>query len=332
MIAHKMLLCKVGGSRSATPATCLTRQRKDGILGQRRSAGPKRDPYRIVFVSGVRGGDPMTMPNFFIVGAQKAGTTSLYYYLKQHPQVYMSPRKEPHFFEGMHWDFYRPGRTTLPVSIPEARLIAVLRNPADRAYSNFLHCVRTGRESIVDFAEALRAEEGRIQDNWGPLWHYKRKGFYYAQVKRYLDTFGGDQFRVWLYEDLRAEPLDVLRDVLGFLEVDDTFVPDMSIEHNTSGLPRNKTLYRAAKKLAARNPALKLAILERYLPARPRRYVKRRIFAQPPPFPAEIREQLLESYREDILRLQDLIGGDLSPWLDGAGGKRQRRALGSGPR
>jgi Sulfotransferase family len=299
----------------------------------------------------------MTMPNFFIIGAQKAGTTSLYYYLKQHPQIYMSPRKEPHFFEGMHSDFYRPARATLPVtdladyqalfegvtgekaigeasssylyspkapalikrSIPDARLIAVLRNPADRAYSNFLHCVRTGRESIVDFAEALRAEEGRIQDNWGPLWHYKRKGFYYAQVKRYLDTFGRDQFRVWLYEDLRAEPLDALRDVLGFLEVDDTFVPDMSIEHNTSGLPRNKTLYRAAKKLAARNPTLKLATLERCLPAGPRRYIKRRIFAQPPPFPAEIREQLLESYREDILRLQDLIGRDLSPWLDGAG-------------
>ena len=162
-------------------------------------------------------------------------------------------------------------------------------------------------------------EEGRIQDNWGPLWHYKRKGFYYAQVKRYLDTFGRDQFRVWLYEDLRAEPLDVLREVLEFLEVDDTFVPDMSIEHNTSGLPRNKALYRAAKKLTARNPVLKLAILERCLPAGPRRYVKRRIFVQPPPFPAEIREQLLDSYREDILRLQDLIGRDLSPWLEGAG-------------
>ena len=172
----------------------------------------------------------MTMPNFFIVGAQKAGTTSLYYYLKQHPQIYMSPRKEPHFFEGMHWDFYRPGRMALPVtdladyqalfegvtdekaigeasasylyspkaptlikrSIPYARLIAILRNPADRAYSNFLHCVRAGRESIVDFAEALRVEEGRIKGNWGPLWHYKQKGFYYAQVKRYLDTFGRD--------------------------------------------------------------------------------------------------------------------------------------------
>jgi hypothetical protein len=301
----------------------------------------------------------MTMPNFLIVGAQKAGTTSLHYYLKQHPQIYMSPRKEPHFFEGMHWDFYRPGRIMPPVtdladyqalfegvtdekaigeasasylyspkaptlikrSIPDARLIAVLRNPADRAYSNFLHCVRGRRESIVDFAEALRIEEERIKRNLGPLWHYKQKGFYYAQVKRYLDTFGRELFKVWLYEDLRTQPLDVMRDVLEFLEVDDTFVPNMAIEHNTSALPRNKTLYRAAKKLAGRNPDLKLAILERCLPARPRQYVKRRIFVQPPPFPAEIRERLLDTYTEDILKLQELIGRDLSPWLEGAQGQ-----------
>src|SRR5215216_4971009 len=56
------------------------------------------------------------MPNFFIVGAQKAGTTSLYHYLNQHPQVYMSPHKEPHFFEGMHSEYRRPGRRSVPVS------------------------------------------------------------------------------------------------------------------------------------------------------------------------------------------------------------------------
>src|SRR4051812_41423616 len=92
----------------------------------------------------------------------------------------------------------------------------------------------------------------------------------------------------------------------------------MSIEYTTSGLPTNKTPYTTATKLAAPNLALTLAILERCLPAGPRRYVKHRIFVQPPPFPAEIREQLLDSYREDILRLQDLIGRDLSPWLEGA--------------
>src|ERR687883_42510 len=158
------------------------------------------------------------MPNFFVVGAQKAGTTSLYYYLKQHPEVYMSPVKEPHFFEGMQSEFYRPGRKVMPVTclgdyqalfqgvsnekaigeasasclyspkapallkgaIPNAKLIAVLRNPVDRAYSNFLHCIRVNREPLPSFAGALQAEEGRIRNNWGPLWHYKQKGFYYA--------------------------------------------------------------------------------------------------------------------------------------------------------
>ena len=186
------------------------------------------------------------MPNFFIVGAQKAGTTSLYHYLNQHPQVYMSPRKEPHFFEGMHSEFRRPGRRSTPVSdlaayqalfegasderaigeasasylystrapdlikssVPNARIIAVLRNPADRAYSNFLHCVQVGREPLGSFAEALQAEQSRMRDKWGPLWYYKHKGFYYAQVKRYLDTFGQGQVGVWLYEDLRYDAFE----------------------------------------------------------------------------------------------------------------------------
>ena len=146
----------------------------------------------------------MTMPNFLIVGAQKAGTTSLHYYLKQHPQIYMSLRKEPHFFEGMHWDFYRPGRIMLPVtdladyqalfegvtdekaigeasasylyspkaptlikrSIPDARLIAILRNPADRSVLQ-LSALRPGRaQSIVDFRSPTgggRAHHPRVR-------------------------------------------------------------------------------------------------------------------------------------------------------------------------
>ena len=291
----------------------------------------------------------MTMPNFFIIGAQKAGTTSLYHYLKQHPQVYMSPHKEPHFFEGMHSDFRRPGRRSTPVtdlgeyqrlfegvsgekaigeasasylyspkapalikrSIPEAKLIAVLRNPAERAYSNFLYCVQVGREPLASFAEALEAEGARMRDNWGPLWHYKQKGFYYGQVKRYFDTFGRDRVGIWLYEDLRDDPVKMLRDVFRFLDVDGRFVPDMSMEYNPTGLPRNKILYIQLRKLTARNPAF----VERFLPAGLRGYVKSWFFDKPPPFPAEVRRQLTYSYREDILKLQELIGRDLSPWL-----------------
>ena len=291
------------------------------------------------------------MPNFFIVGAQKAGTTSLYHYLNQHPQVYMSPRKEPHFFEGMHSEFRRPGRRSTPVSdlaayqalfegasderaigeasasylysprapglikssVPNARIIAVLRNPADRAYSNFLHCVQVGREPLGSFAEALQAEQSRMRDKWGPLWYYKHKGFYYAQVKRYLDTFGQGQVGVWLYEDLRYDALGTLGEVFRFLGVDESFVPDASVEHNPSGIPRIGRLYTGVRTFTARNPVL----VERVLPARLRGYVKSRLFAKPPPFPPEVREELIEGYREDILRLQDLIGRDLSVWLEG---------------
>jgi len=300
-------------------------------------------------------GDVMAMPNFFIVGAQKAGTTSLYHYLEQHPEVYMSSRKEPHFFDGMQ-SRYRWARGRMPPvtdpedyralfrgvnnekavgeastsyiysslapvqiekSLPNARIIAILRNPADRAYSNFLHCVRSGREPLTSFAEALRAEEARKRDNWAPLWYYKEKGFYYPQVKRYLDVFDHDQVKIYLYDDLRAKPLDVLRDMFGFLGVDETFVPDLTVEHNTAGLPRNKRLYVMVQRLGVWNPALKVDALERFLPAGSIRRIKSRFFAAPPPFPAEVRQQLLDAYREDIQELEDLIQRDLSHWLEG---------------
>jgi hypothetical protein len=293
----------------------------------------------------------MTMPNFFIVGAQKAGTTSLYHYLDQHPQVYMSPTKEPHFFEGMHSDFRWPGRRVAPVtdlgdyvalfegvtdekaigeasasylyspkapalikrSTPDAKIIAVLRNPVERAYSNFLHLMQVGREPLASFAEALQAEEGRTQDKWGPTWYYKQKGFYHDQVKRYFDTFGRDQAKIWLYEDLRDDPAGMMRDVFGFLGVAERFIPNVSTGHNPSGLPRNEALYIWARKLSARNPVL----VDRLFPAGLRGYIKRRIFVKPPPLPSEVRRQLTDSYREDILKLQELIGRDLSPWLKG---------------
>ncbi len=291
----------------------------------------------------------MTMPNFFIVGAQKAGTTSLYHYLDQHPQVFMSPRKEPHFFEGMHQEFRRPGRRNAPVSdpaeylalfegasgeraigeasasylysprapgliknsVPDARIIAVLRHPADRAYSNYLHCVQVGREPLGSFAEALQAEHSRMRDKWGPLWYYKHKGFYHAQVKRYFDTFGRERVGVWLYEDLRNHTSGTLGEVFRFLGVDENFVPDASIEHNPSGVPRAGKLYTRVRALTARNPVL----VERLLPARLRGYVKSRVLVKPPPFPPELRADLTRSYEEDILKLQELIDRDLSAWI-----------------
>lgn len=290
----------------------------------------------------------MLMPNFLIIGAQKAGTTSLYHYLKQHPQVYMSPVKEPHFYtyEGEKLNTHGPGRNlSIPITnlevyqamfqevsdetaigeaspsyiyspkaperirhyIPNTKLIAILRHPAERAYSNFLHSIRYNCEPLNDFAQALQEEEVRIRDNWGFLWHYKQKGFYYVQLKRYFDLFDQEQIRVYLYEDLNTNPNRVLRDIFQFLSVDENFAPDISTKHNVSGIPKNRTLQAIGMSL---NP-----ILKSFLPVGLHRSIRNRILIKPPELPLEIRRQLIEVYREDILKLQALIQQDLSIWL-----------------
>jgi len=297
------------------------------------------------------------LPNFLVIGAGKSGTTSLYHYLKQHPEVFMSPVKEPLFFaaEGGRIRYLGPdgrmmSRPTNPGAVtslkeyeglfagargekavgeaspqylytpeapgrirrrvPEARLVAVLRNPAERAYSAFLHRTRLGREPLADFSEALRAEESRMREGWGLSYHYKSKGFYHAQLSRYLKLFGREQLRVYLYDDLKADPVGVSQDVFRFLGVDDAFVPDASLSYNTAGVPKNKAVSAVVK---GAGPAV--FFLRGRLPFGISRRLRGLVFAKPPPLPPEARRELIETYREDILRLQEAIGRDLSGWL-----------------
>jgi hypothetical protein len=300
----------------------------------------------------------MTMPNFLIIGAGKSGTTSLYYYLKQHPQVYMSPVKEPKFFalEGEKLDFRGPSddrginRTSVtdieayralfrgvtiekaigeasslylysPKApgrirhyIPDVKLIAILRNPVERAFSSYLHCVRDRGEPIRDFAQALSQEETRIENRWGPIWHYKSVGFYSAQLERYFDTFRRDQIKVYLYEDMGSNPVSVLQDIFRFLGVDDTFVPDVSLKHNVSGVPKSQVLHELLNK---RNP-IKSAF-KPLLPVKLRKRLNRGLTGRnlvKPQLSPEVRAQLIEAYSEDILKVEELIQRDLSKWLE----------------
>lgn len=303
----------------------------------------------------------MTMPNFLIIGTAKAGTTALYSYLNQHPQIYMSPEKEPHFFafEGERLNFggiagdrawlnraaitdletYRKQfqRVSKQIAIgeastlylyipkaaerikyyvPEAKLIAILRNPVERAYSAFLFQIRDDLEPITDFAQALQEEKIRITKNWVPIYYYQQMGFYYTQVKRYFDMFSRDQIRIYLYEDLSSDPMSILQDTFQFLGVDHKFVPDVSLRHNVSGIPKNKILNSFLLK-----PHPIKSILKPFLPEGLRRTLivslkNRRSLDKPPPLPIELRRQLIEVYREDILKLQDIIQRDLSRWLE----------------
>jgi len=292
----------------------------------------------------------MTMPNFLIIGAMKSGTTALYYYLEQHPEVYMSPVKEPNYFssqgpenaagavrhigtyqdlfrdvsgetaigEASHSYLYEPGAVAeIRRYIPEARLIAVLRNPVDRAYSHFLHMVRSGTEPLDDFAQALREDEVGVHKE-RTFQDYIGRGLYYSQLKRYFGTFPREQVRVYLYEDLSGAPISTVQDAFRFLEVDDSFVPDVSLRRNVSGYPKYKTLDRLLRSQGRVKHALKI-----YLPARLRWRLSRnfddlktRNLVGPPPIQPEVRRQLIEVYREDVLHLQDLLQCDLSGWLE----------------
>ena len=296
----------------------------------------------------------MIMPNFSIIGAAKAGTTSLYGYLVQHPQVYMSPIKEPRFFalEGEKLDFRGPTQiinqtsvttlkeysqlfeevtsqtaigeaSTIYLShpkaperikhyIPDIKLIAILRDPSERAFSSYLHLVRDGYETL-NFAEALEAEASRIKENWQPLWYYKERGLYYQQLQRYFERFEPEQIKIYLYEDLAVDSTGVTQDIARFLGIDDTFAPDLE-RKNVSGIPKN----RLVQNLLTRKNPLK-SVLKPLLPESLRQSViqnisKRNLGAKPTLSP-QMRQHLIAIYREDILKLQELIQRDLSSWL-----------------
>jgi hypothetical protein len=207
------------------------------------------------------------LPDFIIIGAQKSGSTSLYRYLGQHPQLFPSFSKEVHFFDGglnpsvdnfrkgqgwyrAHFPFKRdlgPRGQTFEASplylfnplapgrifdlIPEVRLIAVLRNPTERAISHYFHVTRDNNEPLP-ILEALQEEEKRLEpvirnrdykSNTFMSHSYKSRGIYRDQIARYLDCFSRAQLLIIKSEDLFAQPADTLSQVFSFLGVDPQF-------------------------------------------------------------------------------------------------------------
>lgn len=299
----------------------------------------------------------MTLPNFLIIGAAKSGTTALYHYLKQHPEVFMSPQKETNFFAfaGQTVRFNGPGDeqtaesaiTTLGAyeeqfgaasgekvigeaspwylyseraaanirhSIPDAKMIAMLRNPVDRAFSSYLHVVRDGRES-EGFTGGLRTEEVRIARGWEPVWHYRRAGLYSEQVRRFLDLFDREQVRFFLYEDFQKDADAFLVKVYEFLGVDPHFVADTSLRTNTSGVPKNKLLERLVFQPNPLKTAARVLLPDGVRYDLSQRLGQRAVVK--PSLDPGVREKLLRTFEHDIGALQDLTGLDLSAWQEG---------------
>lgn len=197
--------------------------------------------------------------------------------------------------------------------LPHARLVAILRNPVDRVYARYVGRRRDGLEPQTDFAELVRAERRQ------PLIRDDASGTYLAGgiVSHFLQTyyahFSQSQIRIYLFDDFQKNNAAVLRDLYEFLEVAPDFDADMTYRHNSSGgMIANPLLRRVWM-----GSGLLRAMLRPYFPETLRdktfSLFARRLVAQP--LAPELRAELTELYRPEILKLQDMIKRDLARWL-----------------
>jgi hypothetical protein len=290
-------------------------------------------------------------PNFLIVGAQKAATTSLYFYLKDIPGVYLSKLKEPNYFaphaiQGKISDAIKDKKEYLRLfenaseyvaigeaspsylwdpdspklihqTVPHARIIMILRDPIERAYSNYLMIMKYGanvkKSSFYD--ELMRDYESRVKLH-GRSQLYVEFGMYYEQVKRYFDIFGREQVKVIIFEEFVQHPVQTVNEVLAFLGVNHT-VRAITEQYNAYSVPRGPLalwIFAFFRWLRARNIKFYkiLALLpDSLVESAPEKILFKR--TQKPKIDPKAVTFLREIYYDDVLKLQLLLGRSL-PW------------------
>ena len=300
----------------------------------------------------------MTLPNFLLIGAAKSGTTAIYAYIKQHPEIFMSTPKELRFFsypgsypEGLDEKYIHKGVTTLdeyiahfdgvkgekaigeasPMyiytpgtaerikeTIPGVKLLAILRNPVDRAYSAYMHAIREWNEPSETFKAALEKEPERIAAGWGLLWHYTKAGYYFEQLDRYYKIFNPNQIKVVLYDDLVKDTEGLIKDIFEFLGVDPTFSPDTSARPNVSGFPKSPGFHKFMYRLFMEDNPIK-RVSQLVFPKKTRQNVMvnmRLMNLEKRKMSKDIRNELINLFRDDIEKLEKLINRDLSFWVN----------------
>jgi sulfotransferase family protein len=298
------------------------------------------------------------MPTFMVPGAPRSGTTSIYHYLRQHSQVFMSPVKETNFFgflalqrglaaPGLHaaprpiqsleayqdlfagaggakaigeaspMYFWTAGVPSLIKEFaPDVRLIFILRNPIDRAYSSYLKACQDRLERR-SFEEAARAELS-APEQWPntAIGFYVRIGFYQRFLAEYFREFSPEQIRIFLFDDLEASPAAFMMNVLTFLGVDPGERLDTSARFNTTQAVQADVVLRkyglksSAKKLQATMPAWLYRAIYRGYAGSLKQVVR------VPALSRSTRELLQRAYRAELPALHDLTGRDLSAWFE----------------
>jgi hypothetical protein len=314
----------------------------------------------------------MREPNFFLVGAPKAGSTSLYYHLRQHPDIFMSPMKEPSYFcfefrpenhapafrpralDAVHrtqeylrgpmnevssggivcdWHDYlrlfaaagveraigeasvcymvsHAAAAAIAARYPRAKILMVLRSPADRAFSQYLQILAEGHVT-GSFQQYVRACLRHSGEGFGIHEPFLEMGFYAAQVQRYLDHFPRNHIGIWIYEEHLAQPRELLRQIFRFLEVDENCQADTTTRYHQPRIP----------KMAASSRALHWARMTTFsrkvLPGPVRRAVRDVFYRSPGAvtMSAADRNLMHEFYAGDVHKLETILNRDLSGWL-----------------
>jgi hypothetical protein len=294
-------------------------------------------------------------PNFLIVGTARAGTTSLHEFLGGHADIYMPLQKEPCFFtfynehpefkdsknrytttaenyaalfdghdekimgesSTPYLYFYEKSITNIKQLVPDYRkmkILIVLRDPAERAYSQFMHNRRDLLETL-SFEEAIAAEKSRMEENWHFDFFYVDKGYYYNQVKAFMDNF--DHVKVVFYDALEKNPDKLLQDIYAFLEVENIVEKEM-VKRNQSGemkvkwfkqiiTTRKNPVLNAVRKMMGRDTKKKL---RNWVKDKLLRYNLKKTEMNP-----ATRKRLVDLYKSDIQKLQSLVDRDLSDWM-----------------
>jgi len=137
--------------------------------------------------------------------------------------------------------YYAEVSERIKAELGRPKIVVVLRDPIDKAFSQYMHLVRDNRETL-SFYDALMAEKQHERDGWAALWRYSESSLYAAKLKRYLDDFGIDRVKILLFAELSRNPHAVMRDLFHFLDIDPNFHPDTSKVLNKSGLPKSRAL------------------------------------------------------------------------------------------
>lgn len=292
----------------------------------------------------------MTLPNFVCIGAPKSGTTALWWYLSEHPEIYAGPQHhigylayavddagEPLYGEpGMHkWHvktleeyealFEDAGDATaigdvspIYLEVPHAASRIQELIPDARILCSLRHPVD---RAYSDYLKYLRKRGRRIDPEsdltanapWvQPDSHWMTLGRYHEQLTRYYDLFPGNQIHVFLAEDLRDDTAGTLREIFGFLDVDTGYVPDLSTPHNVGGVPSSLILERVL--INKRLRSLVRPLVPRRLADRVRK-MRTANMEKPPPLPTDLRRKMTESLAVQVEKTSELTGIDLSHWL-----------------